>query len=97
MNIHSHLFGSLLFCLLALYTFQKLYPRQSSAEVADVVVFAVFFYGVAVCFLLSATYASTTPATVSLANAEVVSTFSLATALASLRWEINLITLESYF
>ena len=96
-NIYSHLFGSLLFCLLALYTFHKVYSGQSSAGVVDVVVFAVFFFGVAVCFLLSATYTTSTPATVSVANTEIVFIFSLATALASLRWAINLITLELYF
>lgn len=92
-NIHSHLFGGLLFCLLPLYAIHKVYPGQPNAGLADVVVFAVFFYGVAVCFLLSATYASITPATVSIADAEADSTFLPATAPALLHWAINLITL----
>ena len=55
-NIHSHLLGSLLFCLLPLCAMPHTYPR--TAGLADMLVFAAFFYGVAVCFFLSATYAS---------------------------------------
>lgn len=92
-NIHSHLFGGLLFCLLPLYAVHEVYPGQPNAGLADVVVFAVFFYGVAVCFLLSATYASITPATFSTVDVEADSTFSPATAPALLRLAINSITL----
>ncbi|KAJ9610334.1 hypothetical protein H2200_005111 [Cladophialophora chaetospira] len=55
-NIYSHLFGALLFCLLPLYTLREVYPRQADADLWDVMVFAVFFYGVAICFFLSASF-----------------------------------------
>lgn len=54
-NIYSHLLGSTLFAYLPLYTYTQLYPRYSSANLADVLVFSAFFFGVAICFLLSAT------------------------------------------
>lgn len=53
-SIHSHLFGGVLFCLLPLYALYNVYPRQPYAGRLDVAVFAGFFYGVAVCFFLSA-------------------------------------------
>ena len=53
-NIHSHLVGSILFFLLPLYAYHSVYLRQPNATVADLVVFATFFFGVAICFLLSA-------------------------------------------
>jgi len=55
-NIHSHLFGSILFLLLPLYAYQGVYSRYSNARAADIVVFSTFFYGVAICFFLSATF-----------------------------------------
>ena len=62
MNIHSHLFGGLLFGLLPIYALRKVYSGQPNAGLADVLVFAVFFYGVAMCYLLSATSVLLTPA-----------------------------------
>jgi hypothetical protein len=56
-NIHSHLIGSIVFFLLALYAYNSVYLRQPNARVADLVVFAAFFFGVATCFLPSALYA----------------------------------------
>lgn len=53
-NIHSHLVGSIVFFLLPFYAYNSVYLRQPNARVADLVVFATFFFGVAICFLLSA-------------------------------------------
>ncbi|TGO84005.1 hypothetical protein BPOR_0563g00030 [Botrytis porri] len=52
-NIHSHLLGALLFTLLPIYIYHSLLPRYHDAATADLVVFALFFGGVAVCFGLS--------------------------------------------
>ena len=54
-NIYSHLLGSIIFAVLPVYTYDQVYQRYSSANLADVVVFSTFFFGVALCFLLSAT------------------------------------------
>ncbi|TEY83982.1 hypothetical protein BOTCAL_0023g00010 [Botryotinia calthae] len=55
-NIHSHLAGAVLFALLPLYVYQMLLPRYRDATMADRVVFALFFAGVAGCFALSFSY-----------------------------------------
>ncbi|THV55812.1 hypothetical protein BGAL_0003g00540 [Botrytis galanthina] len=52
-NIHSHLIGAVLFALLPIYIYHTLLPRYHDAATADLVVFALFFGGVAVCFGLS--------------------------------------------
>ncbi|TGO19419.1 hypothetical protein BTUL_0004g00550 [Botrytis tulipae] len=52
-NIHSHLIGAILFALLPIYIYHTLLPRYHDATTADLVVFALFFGGVAVCFGLS--------------------------------------------
>lgn len=54
-NIYSHLLGSLIFAILPCYTYYEVFPRYPSASLADFIVFSTFFYGVAICFLLSAT------------------------------------------
>jgi hypothetical protein len=60
------------------------YLRQLNAGLADLALFAVFFYGVALSFLLSAMLTSVTPRpAISIADAEVSAMLSLATALAS--------------
>ncbi|KAF7950853.1 uncharacterized protein EAE97_002405 [Botrytis byssoidea] len=55
-NIHSHLIGAILFALLPIYIYHTLLPRYHDATTADLVVFALFFGGVAVCFGLSFVY-----------------------------------------
>jgi adiponectin receptor len=55
-NIYSHLFGAVLFVLLPFYTYAKVYPRYASAQLGDIIVFSTFFFGVACCFFLSASY-----------------------------------------
>ncbi|KAF7854174.1 hypothetical protein EAF04_010471 [Stromatinia cepivora] len=52
-NIYSHLFGALLFSLLPIYINHTLIPRYPGATTAEMVVFALFFIGVAICFALS--------------------------------------------
>ncbi|KAI9669491.1 MAG: hypothetical protein M1829_005080 [Trizodia sp. TS-e1964] len=56
-NIYSHLFGAVLFVALPFYTYSRVYPRYSSAQLGDIIVFSTFFFGVAICFFLSAWYA----------------------------------------
>ncbi|KAG9236603.1 mPR-like GPCR protein [Amylocarpus encephaloides] len=53
-NVFSHLFGGVLFGILPFYVYRIVYPRYASAQLGDIVVFSTFFFGVAVCFLLSA-------------------------------------------
>ncbi|KAM3072500.1 hypothetical protein ACMFMG_009298 [Clarireedia jacksonii] len=54
-NIHTHLLGSILFFALPIAIYTRLTPRYEKATTADIVVFSTFFFGVAICFLLSAT------------------------------------------
>lgn len=55
-NIYSHLFGAAFFSLAPFYLYQVLHVHYIRATLEDLVVFFTFFYGVAVCFLLSSTY-----------------------------------------
>ncbi|KAG9247733.1 hemolysin-III related-domain-containing protein [Calycina marina] len=56
LNIYSHLFGGVLFAILPFYVYSTAYPRYSNAQLGDIVVFSTFFFGVAVCFFLSASF-----------------------------------------
>ena len=56
MNIYSHLLGAVLFVILPFYVYAKVYPRYASAQLGDIIVFSTFFFGVAICFFLSASY-----------------------------------------
>lgn len=58
-NIFSHLIGSLLFLTLPFGIYKELAPRYATANKADLLVFASFFLGVAICFALSTMYAIT--------------------------------------
>ncbi|KAF1992596.1 Hly-III related protein [Aulographum hederae CBS 113979] len=55
-NIWSHLIGAALFFGLPIPVYRELSPRYQSASTADILVFSTFFFGVAICFLLSATF-----------------------------------------
>ncbi|BFZ65195.1 hypothetical protein YB2330_006358 [Saitoella coloradoensis] len=55
-NIWSHLLGSLLFTVIALFYSGYLLPAYESAGKADTIVFSAFFLGAVVCLGLSATY-----------------------------------------
>ncbi|KAH8887123.1 mPR-typeG-protein-coupled receptor, partial [Thozetella sp. PMI_491] len=55
-NIHSHLEGALFFIGLLAYFFQHLESWSPGIERADVAVFSLYFFGVSMCLLLSATY-----------------------------------------
>ena len=55
-NIYSHIFGAVIFLTLPLLTYWTLHHRYPRATYADIIVFSTFFYGVSICFALSATY-----------------------------------------
>jgi adiponectin receptor len=55
-NIYSHLLGALLFTAAGLTLYNSLIPRYETASRADVLAFACFFLGVALCLGMSATY-----------------------------------------
>ncbi|PQE12367.1 hemolysin-III channel Izh2 protein [Rutstroemia sp. NJR-2017a BVV2] len=55
-NIYSHLLGALLFALLPIYIYCVAVPRMGDAKLADLVVFGIFFFGVACCFSLSSLF-----------------------------------------
>ncbi|KAF2428642.1 HlyIII-domain-containing protein [Tothia fuscella] len=56
LNIWSHVFGAALFFTLPIYVFREILPRYGSASGADIVVFSTFFFGVAICLALSASF-----------------------------------------
>ncbi|PVH88757.1 Hly-III related protein [Cadophora sp. DSE1049] len=56
LNTYSHVFGSLLFLTLPFVVYMNIYPRYSSVTRGDFVVYSTFFFGVAICFFLSATF-----------------------------------------
>ncbi|KAH0344239.1 mPR-typeG-protein-coupled receptor, partial [Aureobasidium melanogenum] len=53
-NIHSHTFGAALFAILPLHFYYTLYQNVRDAQPMDVVVFLLYFLGVAICFACSA-------------------------------------------
>lgn len=56
-NIHSHTLGALLFLLLPFAIFSsQIPPRYAAATPGEVAVCGVYFAGVAVCFVLSASF-----------------------------------------
>ncbi|KAG4034507.1 hypothetical protein MFRU_003g04670 [Monilinia fructicola] len=55
-NIYSHLLGAILFATLPFVLYRQIAPRYATAAIADIVVFSTFFFGVAICFLLSAAF-----------------------------------------
>jgi adiponectin receptor len=56
-NIYSHLIGAVLFAALPLYLLRtEIPPRYLVATTEDIIVFAIYFAGVAICFCLSAMF-----------------------------------------
>ena len=55
-NVYSHVIGAAIFLTAPIYTYRELYLRYPLATQADLLVFSTFFYGVSICFVLSATY-----------------------------------------
>ncbi|EOA88720.1 uncharacterized protein SETTUDRAFT_159912 [Exserohilum turcica Et28A] len=55
-NIYSHIIGSVIFFALPVPVYYYLEPRYANASTADMVVFSTFFFGVAICFALSAAF-----------------------------------------
>lgn len=54
-NIYSHLLGAVLFFGLPVLCYRSL-SLPGILDLADIIVFSTFFFGVAVCFLLSSTF-----------------------------------------
>lgn len=54
-NIYSHVVGAFVFLTTPIYSYQALYILYPLATRADIIVFSIFFYGVSICFILSAT------------------------------------------
>ena len=56
-NIHSHLFGAAIFFTAPYFTYQAVSTDQATGfDWPDIIVFSTFFFGVAICFLLSSTF-----------------------------------------
>ncbi|KAI9054322.1 hypothetical protein LZ554_001488 [Drepanopeziza brunnea f. sp. 'monogermtubi'] len=55
-NIYSHLLGALLFTSLPLLISSQISTRYPDVTLGDIIVFSMFFFGVATCFLLSAAF-----------------------------------------
>jgi len=55
-NIYSHLLGAVAFSTAGLVLYTVIKPRYDSAETSDILAFACFFAGAALCLGLSATY-----------------------------------------
>ncbi|KAM0800315.1 mPR-typeG-protein-coupled receptor [Usnea florida] len=55
-NIFSHIMGAAIFLTAPICTYRASSTRYPKATKADIFVFSTFFYGVSVCFILSATY-----------------------------------------
>lgn len=55
-NIYSHLLGGLLFTLIGVFLYKELVPRYETAGKGDILSFACFFAGAALCLGMSGTY-----------------------------------------
>ena len=55
-NIYSHLFGAILFAILPIYVSIRVRNQHSAIQIGDVIGFATFFFGVVLCFSLSASF-----------------------------------------
>jgi adiponectin receptor len=55
-NIYTHLIGCLAFTATGLLLYSMIVPRYPTATYADLLAFACFFLGVALCLGMSATY-----------------------------------------
>ncbi|KAI1757954.1 putative hemolysin-III channel protein Izh2 [Xylaria castorea] len=55
-NAYSHLLGAVLFLALPFHFYRNEYLRQQNTQVGDMYVITVYCLGVAVCFILSATF-----------------------------------------
>jgi adiponectin receptor len=55
-NIYSHLLGAVLFAILAIYVYARIRNHHAAIQVGDIIGFATFFFGVILCFFLSASF-----------------------------------------
>ncbi|KAH8650259.1 hemolysin-III related-domain-containing protein [Tricladium varicosporioides] len=53
LNIYSHMLGAALFATLSICVYVEIHNRHTAIQVGDVLVFAVFFLGVVLCFSFS--------------------------------------------
>jgi adiponectin receptor len=55
-NICSHLLGAVLFTIFPIYVYARARNYHAAIEVGDIIGFATFFFGVILCFFLSASF-----------------------------------------
>jgi adiponectin receptor len=55
-NIHSHLLGAVLFFSLPYVSYRHFSLHGTPIQLPDIIVLSTFFFGVAICFLLSSTF-----------------------------------------
>ena len=55
-NIYSHLLGAVLFAILPIYVYARARNYHAAIQVGDIIGFATFFFGVILCFFLSASF-----------------------------------------
>ena len=55
-NIYTHILGAVLFGTLPFSMYSKVYRQYTNTQLGDIIVFSAFFWSVAVCFLLSASF-----------------------------------------
>lgn len=56
MNIFSHLIGAVLFFVLPFALYFELSPRYATSSTGDIIVFGLYLFGVATCFVLSVAF-----------------------------------------
>jgi adiponectin receptor len=55
-NIYTHLLGAVIFGTLPFPIYSKVYCQYTNTQLGDIIAFSAFFWSVAVCFLLSASF-----------------------------------------
>ncbi len=55
-NIYSHLLGAVLFTILPIYVYARARNHHAAIQIGDIIGFATFFFGVILCFSLSASF-----------------------------------------
>jgi adiponectin receptor len=55
-NIYSHLLGAILFAILPIYVYARARSHHAAIQIGDIIGFATFFFGVILCFSLSASF-----------------------------------------
>ncbi|KAH8792233.1 mPR-like GPCR protein [Hyaloscypha sp. PMI_1271] len=55
-NIYSHLLGVILFVILLIYVYARARSHHAAIQISDIIGFVIFFFGVILCFSLSASF-----------------------------------------